>query len=201
MLAGNLLVLLRDAIRCTPNMLCDKLSHKNAHYFILFYCVCVIKVSVDSYDAFTHILQDCFIAIWTIFDCYGPLARYVKLRVVHPLWMPGTFFPTPRVSDPGMHHGTCVPHVPRCMPGSLPTGFLWCRWRGKRSRYSRRMRSQQFCVSGKRPIEVTQKGRSKSDCPYRNKTITTETKSCAWFSKCNVYTTQINSNEKSQTEN
>ena len=25
----------------------------------------------------------------------------------------------PLVSDPGMHHGTCVTHVPRCMSGSL----------------------------------------------------------------------------------
>ena len=26
------------------------------------------------------------------------------------------------VSDPGMHHGTCVTHVPWCMPGSLTRG-------------------------------------------------------------------------------
>ena len=26
------------------------------------------------------------------------------------------------VSDPGMHHGTCVRHVPRCMSGSLTRG-------------------------------------------------------------------------------
>ena len=25
----------------------------------------------------------------------------------------------PLVNDPGMHHGTCVTHVPWCMPGSL----------------------------------------------------------------------------------
>ena len=28
----------------------------------------------------------------------------------------------PLVSDPGMHPGTCVTHVPRCMPGSLTSG-------------------------------------------------------------------------------
>ena len=39
----------------------------------------------------------------------------------------------PRVSSPDMHHGTCVTHVPWCMPGSLTSGFLWSRWRGKRS--------------------------------------------------------------------
>ena len=60
--------------------------------------------------------------------------------------------PPPRFSDPDMHHGTCVTHVPWCMSGSLTSSFLWNRWRGKRSRHSRRMRNPQFCVSGKRPM-------------------------------------------------
>ena len=72
--------------------------------------------------------------------------RYVKLRVVHALGMPGTFSPPPRVSDPDMHHGTCV----TC--GSLISGSLWSRWWGKRSWHSRRMRNPQFYVSGKRPM-------------------------------------------------
>ena len=56
---------------------------------------------------------------------HGPLARYVKLQVVRAPGMPGTFSPAadfqrkPLVSDPGMHHGTCVTHVPWCMSGSL----------------------------------------------------------------------------------
>ena len=66
--------------------------------------------------------------------------------------MPGTFFPPPRVSDPDMHLGTCVTHVPWCMPGSLTSVFLWSQWWGKRSRHSRRMRKPQFYVSGKRPM-------------------------------------------------
>ena len=41
------------------------------------------------------------------------------------------------VSDPGMHHGTCVTHVPWCMSGSLTPGG---------------MRNPRFYVSGKRPI-------------------------------------------------
>ena len=65
----------------------------------------------------------------------------------------GNVFPPPRVSDPDMHHGTCATHVPWCMPGSLTSGFLWSRWRGKRSRHSRCMRNPQFYVSGKRPME------------------------------------------------
>ena len=46
------------------------------------------------------------------------------------------------VCDPGMHHETCVTHVPWCMSGS----------RGKRSRHSRRMRKPQSYVSNKGPI-------------------------------------------------
>ena len=41
------------------------------------------------------------------------------MRVAHAPGMPGTFSPSPRVSDPNMHHGTCVTHMPWCMPGSL----------------------------------------------------------------------------------
>ena len=72
------------------------------------------------------------------FSCkefHGPLTRYAKLPVAHAPGMPGTFSPPPRVSDPDMHHGPCVMHVPWCMPGSLTSGFLWSRWRGKRSRH------------------------------------------------------------------
>ena len=64
----------------------------------------------------------------------------------------GNVFPTTAVSDLDMHHGTCVTHVLWCMPVSLTSGLLWSRWRGKRYRYSRRMRNAQFYVSGKRPI-------------------------------------------------
>ena len=45
----------------------------------------------------------------------------------------------PLVSGPGMHHGTCVTHVPWCMSGSLASGGG-----EKRSRHSRRMRTRNF---------------------------------------------------------
>ena len=57
------------------------------------------------------------------------------------------------VSDPGMHHDTCVAHVPWCMPGSLTSGFVWNWWRGKRSRHSWRIHNPQFYVSGQRRIK------------------------------------------------
>ena len=64
------------------------------------------------------------------FLCDGPLTRYVKLRVAHAPGMPGTFSLPSHVSDPDMHHGACVTHVPWCMSGSLTSGFLWSQWRG-----------------------------------------------------------------------
>ena len=72
------------------------------------------------------------------------------LKVAHAPGMPGTLSPPPRVSDPDMHHDTCVTHV----PWSLTSGFLWSRWWGKRSRHSQRMRSPQFYVSGEGPVDL-----------------------------------------------
>ena len=53
----------------------------------------------------------------------------------------------PQISDLDMHYGTCLTHVPWCIPGSLTSGFLWSRWRGKRSQHSRRLRNPQFISS------------------------------------------------------
>ena len=58
-----------------------------------------------------------------IMTAHRPLARYA-----HAPGMPGSFFPRyrlqtePLVTDPGMHQGTCVMHVPWCMSGSLTRG-------------------------------------------------------------------------------
>ena len=75
-----------------------------------------------------------------------PDTQYCGLR------MPGTLPPPPRVSDPDMHHGACVTHVPWCMLGSLTSGFLRSRWRGKRSRHSRCMHNPHIWVPGKWPM-------------------------------------------------
>ena len=52
----------------------------------------------------------------------------------------------PLVSDPGMHHGTCVTHVPWCMSGSLT------RAGGKTFPAFPAQAHPQFYVSGKRPM-------------------------------------------------
>ena len=82
----------------------------------------------------------------------GSLTRYVKLGVAHAPGMPRTFSLPLRVSDPDMHHGTCVTRVLWCMPGSSTSGVIWSRWRVKRARHSRHMRYPHFYVFGKRPM-------------------------------------------------
>ena len=90
---------------------------------------------------------------------YAWASYQIRKTVLRMRWECRERFPRhQRVNDPDMHHGTCVTHVPWCMPGSLTSGFLWSRWRGKRSRHSRRMRNPHFCVSGKRPIKTSFKG-------------------------------------------
>ena len=51
----------------------------------------------------------------------------------------------PLLSDPGMHHGTCVTHVPWCMSGSLSHGG---------GENVPGMRNLQCYVSGKRPVDI-----------------------------------------------
>ena len=92
--------------------------------------------------------------IHLFFQLHGPLAWYVKLRVVH------AFSPPPWASVPDMHHGMCVRHVSWCMPGSLTSVFLRSRWRRKSSQHSRHMRNPQFYVSGKRSVQPG------TDTPY-----------------------------------
>ena len=52
----------------------------------------------------------------------------------------------PLVSDPGMHHGTCVTHVPWCMSGSSTCGD------GRTFPAFPTHAHPPFCVSGKRPM-------------------------------------------------
>ena len=104
---------------------------------------------------FYAIQYDVFYVVWeqvntSPVEAYSwAFTRHAQLRVAHDTGMTGTFYSTskkPQVSDPGMHHGTYVTHVPWYM-----VGWLTRRWRGKRSQHSRRMSNPQFYVSGKRP--------------------------------------------------
>ena len=99
--------------------------------------------------------DDIMFCFWRLFTgqwwCHGPLIKYVEFRVAHAPGIPGTFSSPPRVNDPRMHHGTCVRHVPWRMPGSLTSGCIWSRWRGKRSRHSRRTHNPQFTYLARGP--------------------------------------------------
>ena len=85
---------------------------------------------------------------------HGPLTIYATLSVAHAPGMPGMISPPPRISDPDVHHCTCMTQVPWCTTETLTNGFIWSRWRGKRSRHSRRMRNTQVYVSGKWPTAL-----------------------------------------------
>ena len=80
------------------------------HNFKACFRIACLKVFIE-FSKFGRIINVRFRA------AHGPLTTHVKLPVAHAPDMPGTFFPPPRVSDPDMHHGTCVKHVPCCMPG------------------------------------------------------------------------------------
>ena len=101
----------------------------------------------DQANKSESVSMPCCHQVMCVYGSHGLLNSYIELRVAHAPGVWGTFSPPPRVSDPDMHHGTCVTHVPWCMPGSLTSGFHWSLWRGKRSRHSRRMRNPQLYVS------------------------------------------------------
>ena len=129
----------------SPGILC--LTSQNLPWLWLNDCSIVfLKFAIDHGKAGL-----CFQFYWTI---NGPLTRYIKLRVANAPRIPGTFSPSLQVSDLDMHHGTCVTHVPSCMPESLTSGFIWSLRRGKGSWHCRCMRNPQFHVSGKSSCQL-----------------------------------------------
>ena len=86
------------------------------------------------------------------YDNHGSLTRYAKLWVAHAPGMPGTFSPPPISKEIAIlrsRHGSR--HV-RDARAVMHGGVAKPRWRGKRSSHSRRMRSPQLHVSGKRSM-------------------------------------------------
>ena len=112
-------------------------SMKRAHGFVvLCFVVVILSTPNNSYDIQCRaVITPSIISK----DSHNrdPIARpwascqIRKIEGAHAPGMPGTFSPSPHVSDPDMHHGTCVTHVPWCMPGSLTSGFIWNWRRGK----------------------------------------------------------------------
>ena len=118
--------------------------------FVLFHfqsrLLVEIKVHESVMVSFWSHFQGCFPGTDIIFTIvvhswHGRLARYVKLWVAHAPGMPGTLFPRP-TSKGNVRDARAMMHV----------GIAKLRWRGKRSRHSRRMRNPLFYVYGKRPM-------------------------------------------------
>ena len=83
---------------------------------------------------------------------HGPLTRYVKLRVAHAPGMPGTISPPPTSKETaGKRPRHASRHV-RHERAGMHVGIANPWWREKCYRYSRRMRSVPFYVSGKKPM-------------------------------------------------
>ena len=82
---------------------------------IMFPCSLLQIQRDDPYRmVFLYVLfqDDANVIFDMLFFLHGPLTKYVILRAGRALGKPGTFSPPPRVSDPDMHRGTCVTHVP-----------------------------------------------------------------------------------------
>ena len=129
---------LRSTRQAEPYIPWSRFTHTLSCYTLISTVralVCATAPPVRSPAKASAILNESVTAVTA--SRFSPvLTRYVKMRVVHAPGMPGTF----------------STHVPWCISGSLTRGFLWSRWRGKRSRHSRHMRNPQYYVSGKRPI-------------------------------------------------
>ena len=87
--------------------------------------------------------------------CYGPLARYAKLRVAHAPGSPGTFSLPPTLKETASLQSRHASRHVRHARAVMHVGIAKPRWRGKRSRQFRRMLNPQFYVSGKRSIDCT----------------------------------------------
>ena len=72
---------------------------------------------------------------------HGPLTRYVKLQVTHAPGMRGTFSPPPTSKEPASLRSRHASRHVRNARAVMHFGIANPRWRGKRSRHSRRMRN------------------------------------------------------------
>ena len=104
-------------------------------YFLNYFIFHVIKGIKNGCPCIVQIRGTLGCVLAT--SLYPPTARAgfptktsYQIRKIAGYASTGNVFPLPRLSDLDMHHGTCMTHVPWCMPGSLTSGILWSRWRG-----------------------------------------------------------------------
>ena len=80
-----------------------------SHAFLHVFCGDSCPRSRYGALAVFHFLH-CFLKVMNLTQ--WAFCQVRKFRIAHAPGMPGTFSPPPRVSDPDMHHGTCMTHVP-----------------------------------------------------------------------------------------
>ena len=82
------------------------------------------------------------------------VAVYVKLLVALGPGMAGTFFPATDLKEITRSRSRHASRHVRHARAALHVGIANPRWRGRRSRHSRRMPNPQFYVSGERPVYI-----------------------------------------------
>ena len=111
-----------------------RLSIYNRHYLMEYIAWHGITKSIKRTVVINHVfhpveksdINDCRLGINRL--CQWASYQIRKIAVCACAGNAGNVFPhrrfrrKPLVSDPGMHHGTCVTHVPWCMSGSLTCG-------------------------------------------------------------------------------
>ena len=98
-------------------------------YWRIYASLGLNQLVMCSSHFFTHIARSCFTGTGQAYN-WPTWASYQirKIAGCACAGNAGNVFPRrrfqrkPIVSDPGMHHGTCVTHVPWCMSGSLTCG-------------------------------------------------------------------------------
>ena len=88
---------------------------------------------------------------------HRPLTRYtiyVKLRIAPAPGMPGMFSPPPASKEIASQRSRHASRHVRHARAVMQIGIANPRWRGKRSRHSRRMRNPHSYLSGKRPMHA-----------------------------------------------
>ena len=106
------------------------------HAHILWVLLSAARIAVRALNCITY---------------HGPLTRYVKLQVAHAPGMPGTFSPAADFKgNRKLAIPTCITAV-RDARAVMHVGIAHLRWRGKRSRHSRRMRTCNFAYLARGP--------------------------------------------------
>ena len=89
--------------------------------FFFFTKLTVLSIYLLAYPCYPFCMSGflwIYLSVCTQFHIPWYSWQIRKIAGAHAPGMSGTFSQPPRVSDPDMHHGTCVTHVPWCMLGA-----------------------------------------------------------------------------------